>query len=363
MKRSLNLHKGSDQMKKLFGFLVTVLSFLALATCSQAQSVSINAAGATFPYPIYSQWAYKYHELSGVKLNYQAIGSGGGIAQTKAKTVDFGASDAPLKPEDLDKIGLVQFPTVMGGVLPVFNVQGLETAKLKLDGPTLANIYLGKISKWDDPAIQKLNPEVKLPAQAITVVHRSDGSGTTFIFTSYLCMVSPEWKDKVGSGTAVKWPAPNSIGGKGNEGVAGQVKAVGNSIGYVEYAYAFQNKIPYALLQNKAGKYPEPSVDSFAAAAANADWSKAPKGFALMIDNQPGDNSWPIVGATYILAYKNYADPAKGKAVLKFFDWSYKHGQEMAKALHYVPMPENVVKLIEASWAKEITSNGKPLWP
>jgi phosphate transport system substrate-binding protein len=350
-------------MKKLWCLLVAGLAVVALVSVSQAQPVSLNAAGATFPYPVYSQWAHKYHELTGVKLNYQSIGSGGGIAQTKAHTVDFGATDAPLKPEDLEKVGLVQFPTVLGGVLPVLNVPGLEPGKLKLDGPTLAAIYLGKVSKWDDPAIKKLNPGLKLPAQAITVVHRSDGSGTTFIFASYLSTVSPEWKQKVGAGTSVKWPAPNSIGGKGNEGVAGQVKAVGNSIGYVEYAYALQNKIPYALLKNKAGKMVEPSIDSFQAAAANADWAKAPKGFSLMMVDQPGEASWPIVGATYILAYKNYPDAAKGQAVLKFFDWSYKHGGDMAKGLHYVPLPENVVKLIEADWAKEVKSGGKALWP
>ena len=350
-------------MRKLWCLSVAAILMLALVNLCQAESVSLNGAGASFPYPVYSQWANKYHELTGVKLNYQSIGSGGGIAQTKAHTVDFGASDAPLKPEDLEKMGVEQFPTVMGGVLPVLNVPGIESGKLKLDGPTLAAIYLGKISKWDDPAIQKLNPELKLPAQAITTVNRSDGSGTTFIFTSYLSMVSPEWKEKVGAGTAVKWPAASSVGGKGNEGVASQVKAVGNSIGYVEYAYAFQNKIPYALLKNKAGKYPEPSLDSFQAAAANADWTKAPKGFALMLDDQPGEASWPIVGATYILAYKNYPDAAKGKAVLKFFDWAYKHGGDMAKSLHYVPLPENVVKLIEDDWAKEVKSGGKPLWP
>ncbi len=350
-------------MKKFWCLSVAALSVLALVNLCQAQPVTLNAAGASFPYPIYSQWAHKYNELSGVKLNYQSIGSGGGIAQTKAHTVDFGASDAPLQPEELEKMGVVQFPTVMGGVLPVINVPGIESGKLKLDGPTLAAIYLGKISKWDDPAIKKLNPDLNLPAQAITVVHRSDGSGTTFIFSNYLSLVSPEWKAKVGAGTAVKWPAPNSIGGKGNEGVAGQVKAVGNSIGYVEYAYALQNKIPYALLKNKAGKFVEPSIESFQAAAANADWSKAPKGFSLMLDDQPGEASWPIVGATYILAYKDYPDAAKGKAVLSFFDWAYNHGGDMAKGLHYVPLPESVVKLIEADWSKEVKSGGKPLWP
>jgi phosphate transport system substrate-binding protein len=350
-------------MRKFWYLSVAALSVLALVTLGQAESLSINGAGASFPYPVYSQWAHKYHELNGVKLNYQSIGSGGGIAQTKAKTVDFGASDAPLKPEELDKMGVVQFPTVMGGVLPIFNVPQIESGKLKLDGTTLADIYLGKISKWDDPAIQKLNPGMKLPSQAIVVVHRSDGSGTTFIFTNYLSAVSPEWKDKVGAGTAVKWPAQNEVGGKGNEGVAGQVKAVSGAIGYVEYAYALQNQIPFALLKNKAGKYPQPSIDSFQAAAANADWSKAPKGFSLNLNDQPGENSWPIVGATYILAYKEYGDAAKGKEVLKFFAWGYKHGADLAKNLQYVPLPDSVVKLIEADWAKEVKSGGKPLWP
>ncbi len=350
-------------MKKLWWLWVAGLSVVILAGVCQAESLALNGAGASFPYPVYSQWAYKYNELSGVKLNYQSIGSGGGIAQTKAKTVDFGASDAPLKPEEIEKMGVVQFPTVMGGVLPIFNVAGLDTGKLKLDGPTLADIYLGKVTKWDDAAIKKLNPDLKLPSQDIAVAHRSDGSGTTYIFTNYLSAVSPEWKEKVGAGTAVKWPAKNEIGGKGNEGVAGQVKAVNGAIGYVEYAYALQNKIPFALLKNQAGKYPQPSIDSFQAAAANADWAKAPKGFALNLNNQPGDNSWPIVGATYILAYKDYADAAKGKAVLKFFDWAYKHGAEMAKELQYVPLPENVVKLIEEDWAKDVKSGGQPLWP
>ncbi len=297
-------------MKKLWWLLIAGMFVLMLANLAQAQSQALNAAGASFPYPIYSQWAHKYNELTGVQLNYQSIGSGGGIAQTKAHTVDFGASDAPLKPEEIEKIGIVQFPTVMGGVLPIFNVPGLESGKLKLDGTTLADIYLGKITKWDDPAIQKLNPSLKLPSQAIAVVHRSDGSGTTFIFTHYLSAVSPAWQAKVGAGTSVKWPAQAEIGGKGNEGVAGQVKAVSGAIGYVEYAYALQNKIPYALLKNKAGKYVQPSLDSFQAAAANADWSKAPRGFALNLNDQPGENSWPIVGATYILAYKDYPDPA-----------------------------------------------------
>jgi len=329
---------------------------------AQAQTVTINGAGASFPYPVYAQWAHKYHELNQIKINYQSIGSGGGIAQIKAKTVDFGGTDEPLKPEDLDKNGLIQFPTVMGGVVPVINVPGVKAGELKLDGPTVAAIFLGKINKWDDEAIKKLNPDVKLPAQAITVAHRTDGSGTTFIFTSYLAKVSPEWKEKVGAGKAVKWPAPNSIGGKGNEGVAGQVKAVNGSIGYVEYAYALQNKIPHAALKNQAGKFLQPDLDSFQSAAANADWSKAPKGFSLMLIDQPGEKSWPIVGVTWIMYHKDQPDANKAKETLKFFAWAYKHGGDMAKALHYVPMPENVVKLVEESW-KEIKSGGAPVWP
>jgi phosphate transport system substrate-binding protein len=350
-------------MRKIWCFSVAALSLLVLVTMCQAQALSINGAGASFPYPVYSQWAHKYHELNGVKINYQSIGSGGGIAQTKAKTVDFGATDEPMKPEELEKIGLVQFPTVMGGVVPVLNIPGIESGKLKLDGATLAAIFMGKINKWDDAAIKKLNPDLKLPSQAITVAHRTDGSGTTFIFTSYLAAASPEFKAKVGAGKAVKWPAANSIGGKGNEGVAGQVKAVSGAIGYVEYAYAFQTKLPFALLKNQSGKFVSPSIESFQAAAANADWTKAPKGFSLMLNNQPGEASWPIVGATYIMVYKNYADANKGKAILKFFDWAYKHGADMAKGLQYVPLPDNVVKLVEAEWAKEVKSGSNPLLP
>jgi phosphate transport system substrate-binding protein len=350
-------------MKKGLLFLAAVLMLLFMGPWAQAQTVTINAAGATFPYPVYAQWAHKYAEISGVKINYQAIGSGGGIAQIKAKTVDFGGTDEPLKPEDLDKNGLIQFPTVMGGVVPVINVPGVKAGELKLDGPTLAAIFQGKINKWDDPAIAKLNPEVKLPAQAITIAHRTDGSGTTFIFTSYLAKVSPEWKEKVGAGKAVKWPAPNSIGGKGNEGVAGQVKAVNGSLGYVEYAYALQNQIPHVSLKNQAGKFLQPDLDSFQAAAANADWSKAPKGFSLMLIDQPGDQSWPIVGATFIMYYKDQPDAKKAKEILKFFDWAYKNGGDMAKNLHYVPLPENVVKLVEETWTKEVKSGGAPVWP
>jgi phosphate transport system substrate-binding protein len=349
-------------MKKGFMLILAALLMLTAAPWAQAQTVTINGAGASFPYPVYSQWAHKYHELSQVKINYQSIGSGGGIAQIKAKTVDFGGTDEPLKPADLDQIGLIQFPTVMGGVVPVINVPEVKAGELKLDGPTLAAIFMGKINKWDDPAIKKLNPEAKLPSQTITVAHRTDGSGTTFIFTSYLAKVSPEFKEKVGAGKAVKWPAANSIGGKGNEGVAGQVKAVNDAIGYVEYAYAFQNKIPYAALKNQAGKFVQPDLDTFQSAAANADWSKAPKGFSLMLIDQPGEKSWPIVGATYIMFYKDQADAQKAKEVLKFFAWAYKHGGEMAKDLHYVALPEDVIKLVEENW-KEVKSGGAPVWP
>jgi phosphate transport system substrate-binding protein len=348
-------------MKKVA--VVTAALLVVLAGLALAAEVTLNGAGATFPFPVYSQWANKYAQVTGAKVNYQSIGSGGGIAQIKAKTVDFGGSDEPLTPEDLDKHGLMQFPMVMGGVVPIINVPAIKANELTLDGITLAHIFMGMVKKWDDPAIQKLNPNVKLPSQAITVAHRTDGSGTTWIFTNYLTQVSPEWKEKVGVGKAVKWPADNSIGGKGNAGVAGQVQNVSGAIGYVEYAYAFQNKIPTVKMVNKAGKVVEPNLDTFQAAAANADWSKAPAGFAMILNNQPGDTSWPIVGVTWILAYKNQADAAKGKAMLKFFHWAYQNGGDMAKELHYVPMPKNVIEMVEAAWAKEMKAGGKALWP
>jgi phosphate transport system substrate-binding protein len=350
-------------MRKSWWFLSALILTLSLVSLAQAQPVTLSAAGATFPYPLYSQWSFKYNQMTGLKINYQAIGSGGGIAQIKAKTVDYGASDAPLKSDVLQKDGLVQWPMVMGGVVMAVNIPGIGPAGIKLTGPMIADIYLGKITKWNDPAITKVNPGVKLPDQAITVVHRTDGSGTTFIFSSYLSAISPEWKQKVGAGASVTWPAKNSVGGKGNPGVAGQVKVVPGSIGYVEYAYVKQNNMPYAMLQNKAGKWLKPSLDTFQAAAANADWAKAPYGFYLMLVDQPGDQSWPIAGATFILVHKDQADAAKAKAMLKYFDWCYKHGQDQAKKLDYVPMPESVVKLVEASWAKDIKAGGKPVWP
>jgi phosphate transport system substrate-binding protein len=348
-------------MQKVSWLALALVVLMALAGLAQAGDLTINAAGATFPYPIYSQWAHKYNSLTGLQLNYQAIGSGGGIAQIKAKTVDYGASDAPQKASMLEENGLVQFPMVMGGVVMAINLPGIGPGGIKLTGPVIADIYLGKIKKWDDPAIKKVNPGLKLPSQAITVVHRSDGSGTTFIFTSYLSMISPEWQQKVGASTSVQWPAFNGIGGKGNAGVAGQVKNISGAIGYVEYAYVKQNNMPYALLQNKAGKFLKPSLEAFAAAAAHADWKNAPYGFYLMIDNQPGEASWPIAGATFILLHKNQTDPAKATAMLKWFDWCYKHGGDMAKKLDYVPMPPSVVKLVEESWTKNIKVNGKPI--
>jgi phosphate transport system substrate-binding protein len=350
-------------MRKGLFLALAALMVLALGQMAQAESMTLNGAGATFPFPVYSQWANKYALVTGTKVNYQGIGSGGGIAQIKAKTVDFGGTDAPLKPEDMEKSGLAQFPMVMGGVVPIVNLSGISANELQLDASTLVDIFMGKISKWDDPAIKKLNPKAKLPSAAITVAHRTDGSGTTFIFTDYLTKVSPAWKGAVGAGKAVKWPAKNSVGGKGNAGVAGQVQNINGAIVYVEYAYAYQNKIPTIKLKNKAGKFVEPNLDAFQAAAANADWNAAPPGFALILNDQPGDSSWPIVGVTWIMVHNNQPDAKKAKAMLTFFDWCYKNGGQMAKDLHYVPMPENVVKMVEAYWGKEIKADGKPVWP
>jgi phosphate transport system substrate-binding protein len=322
-------------------------------------TVTINGAGATFPYPIYSAWAHEYAKKTGVELNYQAIGSGGGIAQIKAKTVNFGASDAPLKKEELDKIGLIQFPMVMGGVVPVVNIKGVEKGKLKLTSELFSKILLGEIKNWDDEEIKKVNPGLTLPNQAIVVVHRSDGSGTTWIFTSYLSAISKKWKEKVGAGTSVAWPT--GIGGKGNQGVSAYVQRTDGAIGYVEFAYALQNNLVYAQLQNKAGKFVQPTIETFKSAAAHADWKDAP-GFYMVLVNQPGDTSWPIAGATYILFYKSQPDATMAKNVLKFFSWSYDNGDAMAEKLLYIPMPKNVVELVRAEWKSEVKSSGKPLW-
>ena len=324
-----------------------------------AVAADISGAGATFPYPIYAKWADTYKKETGIGLNYQSIGSGGGIKQIQAKTVTFGATDMPLKAADLEKSGLIQFPTVMGGVVPVVNLAGIKPGELTLDGPTMADIFLGKITKWDDAALKKLNPNAKLPSQAIVVVHRSDGSGTSFIFTDYLSKVSPAWKDKVGAATAVEWPT--GIGAKGNEGVAGNVAQTSGSIGYVEYAYAKQNKMSHTKFVNKDGKAVEPSSKSFQAAAAGADWAGTP-GYGVILTDQPGADSWPVAGATFILMYKQPDDPSAATEALKFFAWAYKNGDKAAEELDYVPMPDSVVKMIGKTWSEVVRDKaGKPL--
>jgi len=323
----------------------------ASAMFSGAHANTITGAGATFPYPIYAKWAEAYKKETGIGLNYQSIGSGGGIKQIKAKTVDFGASDKPLKKEELDEAGLIQFPAVMGGVVPVVNFEGIRGGQLKLTGEVLAAIYLGKVTKWNDAAIVALNPGAKLPAQDITVVHRADGSGTTFLFTEYLSKVSPEWKSAVGADAAVKWPT--GVGGKGNEGVAANVQRIKGAIGYVEYAYAKKNNMAYTQLKNADGQFVNPDDENFKAAAANADWAKAP-GFGVILTNQPGKTSWPITGASFILMHKTQADAAKGAAVLKFFDWAFVKGDQMAAELDYVPMPDTVVKQIQDAWKNQV---------
>jgi phosphate transport system substrate-binding protein len=332
----------------------------AVFTVNAAQAADISGAGATFPYPIYAKWADAYKKATGIGLNYQSIGSGGGIKQIEAKTVTFGASDKPLPGEELDKFGLAQFPMVMGGIVPVLNVEGIAAGQLVLDGPTLAKIFMGEITKWDDPAIKKLNPDAKLPSQAIAVVHRSDGSGTTFNFTYYLSEVSPDWKSKVGSDTAVEWPV--GIGAKGNEGVANNVANTKGSIGYVEYAYALQNKLTHTKMMNKAGKVVGPTSESFQAAAAGADWSSKP-GFGVILANQPGDGSWPMTAGTWILMYKQPVDAAASAEALKFFAWAYKNGDKMAEELDYVPMPDSVVDQVQKMWSSNIKdSSGKPVF-
>jgi phosphate transport system substrate-binding protein len=332
---------------------------LSLLTTLPGVAGDISGAGATFPYPLYAKWADTYKKDTGIGLNYQSIGSGGGIKQIKAKTVTFGASDMPLKPAELKDAGLVQFPTVTGGVVPVVNIEGIKPGELVLDGPTLAKIFLGEITSWDDPAIKKLNPKVKLRSLAIVVVHRSDGSGTSFLFTDYLSNESEDWKSKVGASTAVEWPA--GIGAKGNEGVANNVTQSKGAIGYVEYAYAKQNKLPYAGMINKDGKRVLPSAESFSAAAANADWANAPD-FYQILTGQHGAKSWPIAGATFILMHAVPDDPAAAAEALKFFSWAYQNGGKMAEELDYVPLPGPVVALIKRKWAAEIKgADGKPL--
>jgi phosphate transport system substrate-binding protein len=339
--------------------LAPIAVALSIATLP-ASAADITGAGATFPYPIYAKWADAYKKETGVGLNYQSIGSGGGIKQIKAKTVTFGASDAPLSGEDLESTGLAQFPMVMGGIVPVVNLEGVNPGDLVLDGPTLADIFIGKIVNWNDEAIQKLNPDLKLPDQAIAVIHRSDGSGTTFNFSYYLADVNADWKDKVGVATALEWPV--GLGAKGNEGVANNVAQTGGSIGYVEYAYAKQNKLTYADMINKDGNKVEPTAAAFSAAAANADWSSQP-GYGVILANQPGAESWPMTAATWILVYEKPDSPEATADALKFFAWSYAKGDDMAAELDYVPMPDNVVRSIEEMWSKDIVgSGGKPLY-
>lgn len=330
------------------------LSAMALPHAMAQQEAT--GAGASFPAPLYSKWAADYHKAVGVKINYQSVGSGAGLRQIEAKTVDFGASDAPLKDEDLAKKGLVQFPTVIGGVVPVVNIQGITAGQLKLSGQVLGDIYLGKVTHWNDPAIVALNPGVKLPEAAIAPVRRADGSGTSFIFTNYLSKVNAEWKSKVGEGTAVNWPT--GAGGKGNEGVAAFVGRLANSIGYVEYAYVKQNKLNYVQLQNAEGAFVAPDDDAFKAAAAGADWSKS---FYQILTNQPGKASWPITGATFILMHKSQDKPQQAAASLKFFEWAYQNGDKTAADLDYVPMPDSVKRVIVKSWGEIKDAAGKPI--
>jgi phosphate transport system substrate-binding protein len=333
---------------------------LAAASTLSASALEISGAGATFPYPIYSKWADAYKKETDVGLNYQSIGSGGGIKQIEAKTVTFGATDAPLSGDELQKNGLVQFPMVMGGIVPVVNLDGVAPGSLVIDGPLLAKIFLGQVKFWDDPAIKKLNPNAKLTRQAIAVVHRSDGSGTTFNFTDYLSKMSSDWKSKVGSSTSVEWLV--GIGAKGNEGVANNVAQTEGAMGYVEYAYALQNKLNYTKMINKDGKTVSPTSETFQAAAASADWNSAP-GFGVILDDQPGAQSWPMTAATFILIPRQPRDPAAAAAALKFFDWAYTKGAKMAEELDYVPMPAKVVNQIETVWMKEIKdANGKPVF-
>lgn len=346
---------------KLTSFLLSTAFVIAGVTLAgETRAADISGAGATFPYPIYAKWADTYKKQTDIGLNYQSIGSGGGIKQITARTVTFGASDMPLKPEALEKAGLIQFPTVMGGIVPVVNLDGVKSNELTVDGPTLARIFLGQIKTWDDPAIRKLNPHVKLPSQAIAIVHRSDGSGTTFIFTNYLSKVSADWKSKVGNSTSVEWPA--GIGAKGNEGVANNVMQTRGSIGYVETAYAKQNKLTTSKMVNKGGKAVAATGETIGAAAAGADWNNAP-GFYMILTDEAGANAWPIAGATFILLPKQPKDAAAAGEALKFFAWAYQNGDRMAASLDYIPMPDSVVKAIKQKWVSEVKdANGKPIF-
>jgi phosphate transport system substrate-binding protein len=334
-------------------FVKAIVAAGLVAASTSAFAADITGAGSTFIYPVLSKWADAYKKESGNGVNYQSIGSGAGIKQIQAKTVTFGATDAPLKPDQLEKDGLAQWPMIMGAIVPVVNIEGVKAGEIVLDGETLANIFQGKIAKWDDAAIKKLNPNVKLPSDAIAVVHRADGSGTTFNFTDYLAKVSPDWKSKIGSGTTVEWAV--GVGAKGNEGVAANVGQTKNSIGYVEYAYAKQNKLTYTGMVNKAGKTVQPTMDAFKAAASNADWAHAP-GYYLILTDQPGDKSWPIVASTFVLMHKEPTDKANSAEAIKFFKFAFEKGDKMAEDLDYIPMPDSVVKQIEKTWSSDIKS-------
>ncbi|HWZ61553.1 MAG TPA: phosphate ABC transporter substrate-binding protein PstS [Steroidobacteraceae bacterium] len=338
-------------LRRFHGVLAGLLAGASLAAVAAAHAGDISGAGATFPYPIYSKWADAYKQQTGVGLNYQSIGSGGGIKQIKAKTVTFGASDMPLKPEDLKEAGLVQFPMIIGGVVPVLNVKGVQAGQMVLDGETVAAIYMGEITKWNDARIRKLNPKLALPATTIAPVYRSDGSGTNFLFSHYLSQVSTKFKESIGENTSVQWPV--GIGAKGNEGVANMTGQTDGAIGYVEYAYAKQIKMTYCDLINSAGKAVAPGAESFQAAAASADWAHAP-GYYLILTNQPGAGSWPVTGASFILLYATPPDAAATNAALKFFDWAYRSGGKMAADLDYVPLPEGLIRQVRATWKAEI---------
>ncbi len=345
---------------KLHKLLTMSVAAAGVAFAGLSSATDITGAGATFPFPIYAKWAEDYKKTSGFNMNYQSIGSGAGIRQIQAKTVDFGATDAPLNKEQLDKDGLLQFPAIIGGVVAVVNVEGVAPGAMKLTGPLLADIYLGKVKVWNDPAITALNPWLKLPADAITVVRRSDGSGTTFLFVDYLSKVSPEWKSKVGVGNAVSWP--EGVGGKGNEGVSAYVQRIKGSIGYVEYVYAKKNKMSHTSLRNQAGTFVQPDDTTFQAAAAGADWGKTP-GMGVVLTDQPGKDSYPITGASFILLYKNQVNADKGLSVMKFFDWAFTNGDKAATELEYVPMPVAVENQIRAIWKAEVKGpNGQALW-
>jgi phosphate transport system substrate-binding protein len=346
-------------LTRLFAAALLFLVSLGSAAVLPAHGAEVSGAGSTFVFPVLSKWAEAYKQATGITINYQSIGSGAGIKQIKAAAIDFGASDAPLDPKELAAAGLVQFPIVMGGVVPVVNVRGIEAGQLKLTGPVLADIYLGKITKWSDPVVAALNPGLALPDQPIIPIHRSDSSGTTFVFADYLAKVSSEWRAKIGASTGVEFPI--GMGAKGSEGVAAFTASTNGAIGYIEYAYAKRNKLAFALVKNHAGVFVTPSSQSFRSAAANADWTKA-VGFYMLLADQQGPESWPISGSTFVLVQKNQQKPGVAGDILKFFDWAYRNGSALADELDYVPITPNVIRVVEAAWAEIKEPDGKPAW-